>query len=449
MGDLDALLWAVERDPRLASTVGSVSLFSPPIDPDALRVRLERTTRVVPRLRQRVVGNPLSLAPPRWEFDPEFDLDNHLDVIACDGDGSLRDVLDMAAPILAAPFDRERPLFSFTLITNVENDQSALIMRAHHAIADGLGMLQIQVELFDFEPNTPDPVEMPEIPTGPLLTPGERVSNAVQFERARTNDAIDELKSSLFSLVADGPIAGFDRLVDTLGSGLRSMQPVTPLSPVLVERSTETHLATVALSLAELRARGKQAGTRMNAVFVAGVARGMGLFHEQIDAEVTRLRMGMPVSKRSDGDSEASGNFFAPVRVELPVTADSPVALIQIVDALVESHRDEPALDVLGPAANLLSRLPRSAGGALFGAVLAGTDFLTSNVPGSPVPIHVGPSTMLAQYPFGPTNAAAVNVTLLSYGPDVHIGVSVDSAATDQAALLGTCIADGFNWVLS
>jgi hypothetical protein len=31
----------------------------------------------VPRLRQRVVEDPLGVAPPRWEVDPHFDLSYH------------------------------------------------------------------------------------------------------------------------------------------------------------------------------------------------------------------------------------------------------------------------------------------------------------------------------------------------------------------------------------
>jgi hypothetical protein len=33
----------------------------------------ERATRLIPRVRQRVVSNPYSIAPPRWEVDPHFD----------------------------------------------------------------------------------------------------------------------------------------------------------------------------------------------------------------------------------------------------------------------------------------------------------------------------------------------------------------------------------------
>ena len=39
---------------------------------------LDRVARRVPRLRQRVVADPLGLAPPRWSPDPDFQLSFHL-----------------------------------------------------------------------------------------------------------------------------------------------------------------------------------------------------------------------------------------------------------------------------------------------------------------------------------------------------------------------------------
>jgi hypothetical protein len=70
MSDADALMWRNEKDPMLRSTIIAVAILDRPPDHQRLMRRLERTTRVVPRLRQRVVHSPLSIAPPRWEVDP-------------------------------------------------------------------------------------------------------------------------------------------------------------------------------------------------------------------------------------------------------------------------------------------------------------------------------------------------------------------------------------------
>src|SRR3954453_17020892 len=116
MSDADALMWTIEKDPLLRSTITAVALLDRSPDPDRLVESLDRATRLVPRLRQRVVSNALSIAPPRWEFDPNYDLDYHLRWTKAPGEGSLRDVLDLAQPIAMQSFDRARPLWEFVVV---------------------------------------------------------------------------------------------------------------------------------------------------------------------------------------------------------------------------------------------------------------------------------------------------------------------------------------------
>ncbi len=81
MSDADKLMWTIERDPLLRSTITSVVVLDSAPDHDRLREKLERASRTVVRLRQRVIGNALSFSPPRWEVDPNFDLDYHLRIV--------------------------------------------------------------------------------------------------------------------------------------------------------------------------------------------------------------------------------------------------------------------------------------------------------------------------------------------------------------------------------
>ncbi len=78
MSDSDALMWTTEKDPMLRSTITAISVLDRAPDVERLTHLLERGTRLVPRMRQRVRANPLSVAPPRWEVDPHFDLSYHL-----------------------------------------------------------------------------------------------------------------------------------------------------------------------------------------------------------------------------------------------------------------------------------------------------------------------------------------------------------------------------------
>src|SRR3954452_8668560 len=132
MSDSDSLMWTIEKDPLLRSTITAVQLLDGPPDEKRLRHLLERGTRLVPRMRQRVRGNPYSIAPPRWEVDPNFDLDYHLRWVRAAGDRDLRSILDMAEPMAMQGFDRARPLWEAMVVTDMADGGAALIMKIHH-----------------------------------------------------------------------------------------------------------------------------------------------------------------------------------------------------------------------------------------------------------------------------------------------------------------------------
>src|SRR5437764_11465064 len=78
MSDADALMWNIEKDPVLRSTIVAVGILDRAPDWDRLRARFERASVTVPRLRQRVLSPALRLGPPRWAHEENFDLDFHM-----------------------------------------------------------------------------------------------------------------------------------------------------------------------------------------------------------------------------------------------------------------------------------------------------------------------------------------------------------------------------------
>src|SRR5438552_4194386 len=90
MSDEDALMWNIEKDPILRSTILAVAIFDRIPDWNVLRRRMERTSRLIPRFRQRVLSPPLRMGPPRWTVEPTFDLDFHLRRTRLSGAGTAR-----------------------------------------------------------------------------------------------------------------------------------------------------------------------------------------------------------------------------------------------------------------------------------------------------------------------------------------------------------------------
>jgi hypothetical protein len=83
------------------------------------------------------------------------------------------------------------------------------------------------------------------------------------------------------------------------------------------------------------------------------------------------------------------------------------------------------------------------------GAILRNVDFVTSDVPGIPVPVTLGGARVRMQYAFSPTIGAGLNVTLLSYVDTCALGINVDTGAIPDFEVFYDCLIDGFDEVLA
>ena len=430
MSDSDNLLWAIEQNPLLRSTITAVTFLAAPPDRGRLQRRIDRATRRIPRLRQRVVANPLSIAPPRWEGDPNFNLSYHLRWADLGGRGTVRDVLELVEPIAMQGFDRARPLWEFTLVDGLADGGAALVMKVHHAVTDGVGAVKLMLELFSLTPeDCVDDEEMPDPPPVEVLGQAQRVRHAVDHELRRSVRALRETTRAARRFELD-PVGSARDLASTLTSLGRLAQPSPrPLSPLMTERSLSLHLDVLHLPIDALRAASARADVKLNAAFVAGVCRAMHRFHADQGEIVSHLRMGMPISRRNGSDAHLAGNQFTPVRFVVPIDIEDPVEHMQTLDRLARRQRDEPGHRLIEPAAAVLRRLPTTVTTSLFAAALQGIDFLTSNVPGVGFPVYLEGVEIRSLVPFGPLSGAAVNVTLLSYVDRVSIGINLDPVA--------------------
>ena len=452
MSDADMLMWTVEHDPLLRSTITSIVLLDQAPDPEAFADKMERASRRVPRLRQRVVSNPLSVAPPRWEIDPNFDIRFHLRRVRASGDGSLRNLFAIAEPLAMQGFDRARPLWEFTVVEDLEDGRAGLIMKVHHAITDGVGGIKLMLETFDAEPDPGDLGPMPEEPEVHVMSQPERVVDAVLHERRRTlgvaKRSLGNVTGALRDAVGD-PVGAGLRVAETLGSAARLLQPATePMSPVMTGRSLSVRFDSLTVPLSDTKAAARRAGGRLNDAFVAAVIGGFRLYHERHDCPASALRMSMPINIRTKETEGQAGNQFAPARFGVPLTIRDPVARMRAVHDLVAEARAEPALALVEPMAAVLNRLPKEVVTSVFGSMLRGVDFVTSNVPGAPFPLYVAGAAVEAHFALGPMAGAASNVTLLSYMDELHIGFNTDPAAIPDPDVLMECMREAFDEVL-
>lgn len=456
MSDGDALMWNIERDPILRSTITGVWLLDQPPDRARLRERAERALHAIPRLRQRVAANPFSIAPPRWEIDPDFDLDFHLRWARAPGGGARRDLLDFCQPITMQSFDRDRPLWELHVVEGLEGGRAGLVMKLHHAISDGVGLVQMMGRLMETW-RTPDPSRKPKA-LPPLSEPvyrgiGERFLDALGHERrkqvGRALGVLDALRSGLPEAIRH-PLDAGREVGEALASVARLLQPVSePLSPLMRGRSLRLNLDVVAVPLAQLKAAAKAAGGTLNDAFVSGVVEGLRRYHEHHGARVESLRMTMPINVRSGEKGKRAGNQFVPARFTVPIQVLDPAERIQRIGEAVRRQRSEPALPLVDEISSLLNRFPGAVAAQIFGSMLKGVDFVTSNVPGPSFDTYASGGLIEEIYGFGPLSGSAANITLFSYRDSCGIGVSTDRKAVPDPERFRQCLEEGLEQVLS
>ena len=445
MSDGDALMWNIERDPLLRSTISVVWLLDRAPDRARLERKIERATRAIPRLRQRVLPNPLALAPPRWDVDPYFDLAAHLGWHKAPGDGSLRALFDFAQPIAMRHFDTARPLWELAVVEGLANGRAALLLKLHHSISDGMGLVRMTEALVERSREAPTTEKaVPEAPEGRAWSQLELARDELAHEWRRQLGRLRRLGGGLAG-AARRPADSAGELRRALDSLRRGLAPAgEPLSPLLRGRSLSCRFDGLRIPLADLRAAGKKADGTLNDAFVAAVCGGLRLYHEASGEPVEELRMTMPVNIREGDDADKAGNQFAPARFAVPIAMPDPMERMRAIGARVRRERAEPVLGFLEGVAGVLNRLPVSLSVSLFGSMLKGIDFVTSNVPGPRRDVFTAGAKMDEVYGFGPLSGAAINVTLFSYAGTCFVAVNSDPAAVPDPDRLRECLEAGF-----
>jgi WS/DGAT/MGAT family acyltransferase len=435
----DALLWTIEQDPALRTTIMAVSMLDRSPDWRRLRRLMARACEQAPRFRQRIVERPVPLGPPRWEIDEHFDLDYHLRHVEAPDHGGLRTVLDLTAPAAGGVFDRARPLWEFTLVDGLAGGQAAFVQRVHHAFTDGVGGMELARLLLDRTRDArprrlaaPAP-KRPANPLGPATA-------SVRAVRA--------LGAGAVRAVSD-PLGFAGATVRETRSLVRLLAPVSrPLSPVMIGRGLSRRLDAFDVPLADLRRAAHAAGCSLNDAFLASVAGGMRRYHRRHGTDIERMRVTMPISIRRPGDPLGS-NRFIPARVILPVATPDPADRMREIGVLAGGWRDDPALRLTDPLAAVLDRLPAVATTTLFGSMLKGVDLVATNIPGFTEPAFLAGAEVVRHYAFGPPSGAAFSVALMSHLDHCCIGINADTVAVPDADVLGTCMRDGFDEVLT
>lgn len=98
---------------------------------------------------------------PAWEDDPGFDLDLHVHRLGVPAPGDRGALQELVSDLVATPLDRSKPLWDIYLLEGYGSG-CAVLVRMHHAIADGIPLGRVMLsltdtdgELVEFAPGAP------------------------------------------------------------------------------------------------------------------------------------------------------------------------------------------------------------------------------------------------------------------------------------------------------
>ncbi|MFD8643371.1 wax ester/triacylglycerol synthase family O-acyltransferase [Streptomyces zaomyceticus] len=433
LAPLDLAFWHLESTAHPLH-LGALAHFGPAPtqgghEPPDILALLARRAAAVPRLRMRVRDVLLPVGGAAWSADPDFDVFRHVHEVTLPGADFPAETARLAAELMERPVARGLPPWEMYLLSGAPDGSFAVLVKLHHALADGMRAVAIGAGIFDeiAAGRRPAGRARPVPPTSWLPGPGRLLGMA----RDRLGD--------------------LGRAVEVGASVVRASRfDVRPTAALAAESSGTRRVATATLPLDRVhRVRRTTGGTANDVLLtvVAGALRrwfdGRGLPLPEADPRAL-----VPVSRRRPGAPPGPGNSLSGYLLDLPVTEADPAARLAAVKSAMDRNKAAGPFRGAGAVALLADQLPPLA--HRFGAPLASGaarflfDLLVTQVPLPRSALSLGGVPLRALFPMAPlARGQALAVAMSPYGGQVHIGLVADGEAVpDLEALAGALTAE-------
>ncbi|MBB5957175.1 WS/DGAT/MGAT family acyltransferase [Saccharothrix tamanrassetensis] len=451
MNALETLFWRSENHPGMRSSMLGVLVLDRCPDWDRLVARHEWATRIVPRLRHRVLEPPMRLGRPFWVVDRTFDVRNHLRRVRLPTPGTTRQLLDFAQTAATAALAPERPLWEVTLVEGLDDGfdgKAAYLLKVHHSISDGIGVAQLITVLTD------SPAEHdadPLLPPAPR--PGPRSATALlagRLGRQFTRPVLAAARAGRRARVPP-PVRprrwsppSAHRITQWVAAFARAtLVPPAPASPLLRERSRAVHFDAVDIPVRSLREAGKAGGGTMNDAFVAGLMGGFERYHHRFGLSLESVPLLVPISVRTRHDLPA-GNRLASTRLAIPVAGLDAAERVAEVHRRIAAVRSRTTLQALDALSRPITPFPGPLIRFVFTQMFRGNDLIATNFPGVQAELRLAGARVLRASPFAPLLRGATSIALTTYRDTCRIGITLDTGAFTEPDVFVACLRESF-----
>ena len=452
MTKVDTAWLRMDCDANLMMIVG-VWQLAPGIKHAAVCERIENSLLKYRRFKQRVMQDA---AGATWVNDRKFALANHvvLETLpkATKGGHQQGALQDRVAELATQRLDPKRPLWQIHLIEDYTGPDgikgSAMVVRIHHCIADGIALISVTMSLVDGGAPPPERHKMQasggaedwltDMFRDTLLKPFTDLTvkalGAVGEGASRSLGMLDMLNDP-----KSGAKKGISASMDAAKVLMQVVKDGAALA--LMPDDSKTRLKgkpggvkKVAwcdpIPLDDVKAVGKALNCSINDVLLSCVAGALGEYLKSHGDDVAckEIRAMVPVNLRPLDQAYKLGNRFGLVPLVLPIGVENPIERVYEVrrrmTELKGSYQPLLAFSLLAVAGLLI----KPAQDMLLSLFAKKTTAVMTNVPGPREKLKFCGSTLEQSMFWVPQSGdVGLGVSILSYGGGVQFGVISDS----------------------
>ena len=449
----DAAFLYLERK-EIPLCIACVCVFDQAIPFDEFVANIDSKLHFVPRYLQIAVSPPFDIGYPNWEDDPHFDIRRHIFPVTVEAPGGETELQALAGRLFTQVMDRRKPLWEIFVVDGLKGGQGALIVRIHHALADGVAGASLIKVMLDPTPEGSHAVPKPRVPP--------RMPAAAEHSLAEA--ICSAVHSSLENLIAaEEGILDFTQglLSDRMQNGLQELACLlpevaapTPRLPFNKPCTGDRLFCWAEFDFAEVQAIRATIGCKVNDVILTVLTRALVLYVKMHGQPVDHrlLRVICPVSVRREDQQESLGNQITFLPVVLPMDVPDPMEMLRAVASRTATMKSTRAAELVAIAAAWLGSAPPPLQ-KLFWYGLPAIMFpvplfniICTNVPGSPTTLYSVGRRMIASYPQVPTGyELGVGVAAQSYDGKLCFGLTADSEAAPDVTRLRDFIQVSFH----
>lgn len=417
---VDAAWWRMEEPTNLMMVTGFIA-FQEELDRDELIESFKTRLLCYDRFRQRIVDDSPALKSPMWE-DAEVDFDYHLVEGRLPGEGTYEDLRQAVSDLMSSPLDYTRPLWQMHLMNNFK-EGSALIVRTHHAMADGMALISV---ILSMTADTPEasrevaPLEDEEF---------QHVSSSGLFKAA--GNAINTLRNP--SKLLEFAKLGGEGAMTTARLLMKKADPPTLFRGPLGKRKLPAWSRPIPLD--DIKAiKGVTNGT-VNDVLLTAMTGGLRRYMIKRGAEVDGLnfRAVVPVNLRPQGKTRQLGNQFGLVFLSLPVGIEDPLERLLKLKKRMDRIKNSPEAVVALGMLKAVGATPADVQKVVVNVFGAKSTAVMTNVPGPREPLYlIGRRIENLMFWVPQSGHVGLGVSILSYAGFVRLGVVTDAGLVEH-----------------